>query len=141
MTGTVAGDYVFRFFADDGEKRSEATVAVTLAEREVVAEFGASATVTTSGTSPWENHQRVNDPTTPSSSSPGAGNGWGNWGQPRNGTSPARAAWIQYQWASPVRLSSTDIYWYDDNGGIRRPTATTYAIEPRRTAPPGRRSR
>ena len=41
----------------------------------------------------------------------------------------ARQAWIQYAWASPVRLSSTDIYWYDDNGGTRRPTATTYAIE------------
>jgi hypothetical protein len=129
VTGTVAGDYEFRFFADDGEERSEATVAVTLSEQEVVAEFGASATVTTSGTSPWENHQLVNEPDTPNSSSPGAGNGWGNWGQPQNGTSPEQEAWIQYQWDSPVQLSSTDIYWYDDNGGVRRPTAETYVIE------------
>jgi hypothetical protein len=129
VTGTVAGDYVFRFAADDGEKRSAATVAVTLAKREVVAEFGSSATVTTSGTASWENHLRVNEATTPASSNPGAGNGWGNWGQPQNGTSPEQAAWIQYRWTSPVRLSSTDIYWYDDNGGTRRPTATTYAIE------------
>jgi len=129
VTGTVPGDYVFRFFADDGEKRSEATVSVTLTRRDVTAEFGASATVTTSGTAPWENHQRVNDPSTPSSSNPGTGNGWGSWGQQQNGTSLARAAWIQYTWDSPVRLSSTDIYWYDDNGGTRRPTATTYAIE------------
>ncbi len=129
VTGTVAGDYVFRFFADDGEKRSERTVAVTLAEREVVAEFGASAVVTTSGSASWENPQRVNEATTPASSSPGAGNGWGTWGQPQNGTSPEQEAWIQYRWTSPVRLSSADIYWYDDNGGTRRPTATTYAIE------------
>ncbi|TMR93997.1 hypothetical protein EJK15_36440 [Nonomuraea basaltis] len=129
VTGTVAGDYVFRFFADDGEKRSAATVAVTLAKREVVAEFGSSATITTSGTASWENHQRVNEATNPSSSNPGAGNGWGTWGQTQNGTSTQQAAWIQYQWTSPVRLSSTDIYWYDDNGGTRRPTATTYAIE------------
>jgi hypothetical protein len=129
VTGTVAGDYVFRFFADDGEKRTEATVAVTLAEREVTAEFGSSAAVTTSGTASWENHQRVNEATTPASSNPGAGNGWGNWGQPQNGTSPSQEAWIQYKWTSPVRLSSTDIYWYDDNGGTRRPTATTYVIE------------
>ncbi|PZG00459.1 hypothetical protein C1I99_09545 [Micromonospora deserti] len=129
VTGTVAGDYVFRFFANDGEKRSEATVAVTLAKRDVVAEFGASATISTSGTASWENHQRVNEATTPISSSPGAGNGWGNWGQTQNGTSPEREAWIQYRWNSPVRLSSTDIYWYDDNGGTRRPTASTYAIE------------
>ncbi|GAB3531243.1 Ig-like domain-containing protein [Phytohabitans suffuscus] len=129
VTGTVAGDYVFRFFASDGEKRTEATVAVTLAEREVTAEFGSSAAVSTSGTASWENHNRVNEPTTPNSSNPGAGNGWGNWGQPANGTSQATQAWIQYRWTSPVRLSSTDIYWYDDNGGTRRPTATTYVIE------------
>lgn len=129
VTGTLAGDYVFRFFADDGEKRSEATVAVALTKREVAAEFGSSATITTSGTASWENHQRVNEATTPSNSNPGAGNGWGTWGQTQNGTSPEREAWIQYRWTSPVRLSSTDIYWYDDNGGTRRPTATTYAIE------------
>ncbi|MFF0370016.1 Ig-like domain-containing protein [Micromonospora sp. NPDC005087] len=129
VTGTVEGDYVFRLFASDGEKRSEATVAVTLAKREVVAEFGSSATVSTSGTASWENHQRVKESTTPNSSNPGAGNGWGNWGQTQNGTSPEREAWIQYRWTGPVRLSSTDIYWYDDNGGTRRPTGTTYAIE------------
>ncbi|WP_406080861.1 discoidin domain-containing protein [Micromonospora sp. NBC_00858] len=129
VTGTVEGDYVFRLFATDGEKRSEATVAATLAKREVVAEFGSSATISTSGTSSWENHQRVNESSTPNSSNPGAGNGWGNWGQTQNGTSIERAAWLQYRWTAPVRLSSTDIYWYDDNGGTRRPTATTYAIE------------
>lgn len=129
VTGTVAGDYVFRFWADDGALRSEATVSVTLSEMDVVPEFGSSATITTSGTAPWENHSRVNAPTTPASSSPGAGNGWGNWGQPNNGSSPAREAWIQYKWDSPVRLSSTDIYWYDDNGGTRRPTPSTYVVE------------
>ncbi|ROP34878.1 Ig-like domain-containing protein [Saccharothrix texasensis] len=129
VTGTVAGDYEFRFFADDGVERREATVAATLAEKDVTAEFGASATVTTSGTASWENHERVKEGTTPASSSPGAGNGWGNWGQTRNGPSPEREAWIQYRWTSPVRLSSTDLYWYDDNGGTRRPTATTYAVE------------
>ncbi|MEV6866886.1 discoidin domain-containing protein [Streptosporangium subroseum] len=129
VTGTVAGDYVFRFSADDGEKRSTATVPVTLAKKDVVAEFGSTASITTSGTASWENHSRVNEATTPPNSNPGAGTGWGNWGQPRNGTSPANEAWIQYRWTSPVRLSSTDIYWYDDNGGTRRPTATTYAVE------------
>ncbi|NUT51109.1 MAG: hypothetical protein HOV94_27965 [Saccharothrix sp.] len=129
VTGTVAGDYVVRFRASDGEKRTETTVALTLAPREVTAEFGSSATVTTSGTASWENHRRVNEATTPTSSSPGAGNGWGTWGQTQNGTSAEREAWLQYRWAEPVRLSSTDVYWYDDNGGTRRPTATTYAIE------------
>jgi hypothetical protein len=129
VTGTVAGEYVFRFFAFDGDLRTERDVTVTLAEKEGSAEFGAMATITTSGTSSWENHNRVNLPTTPTSSSPGAGNGWGNWGQPANGTSVATAAWIQYAWDAPVLLTSTDIYWYDDNGGLRKPRADTYAIE------------
>ncbi|MFC0527482.1 discoidin domain-containing protein [Phytohabitans kaempferiae] len=129
VTGTIAGDYVFRFYASDGERRTEATVAATITEREVTAEFGSSAEISTSGTTAWENHLRVNEATTPANSSPGAGNGWGNWNLPQNGTSPQREAWIQYKWTAPVRLSSTDIYWYDDNGGTRRPNATTYAIE------------
>ncbi len=89
VTGTVAGDYVFQFFADDGERRSEATVSVTLTVRLVVAEFGALATVTTSGSAPWENPLRVNEATTPGSSSPGAGNGWGSWASSK--TAPARS--------------------------------------------------
>ncbi|GAB1822992.1 discoidin domain-containing protein [Herbidospora sp. RD11066] len=129
VTGTVEGDYVFRFFADDGEKRSTANVNVTLAKKAVAAEFGASATISSSGSASWENQNRVNEATNPANSNPGAGNGWGNWGQPRNGTSPATEAYLQYTWTSPVRLSSTDIYWYDDNGGTRRPSATGYVIE------------
>jgi hypothetical protein len=129
VTGTIPGDYVFRFFANDGDKRSEATVAVTLTKKTVSAEFGSSATITTSGSASWENPQRVKEPTTPSSSNPGSGNGWGSWGQAQSGVSVPTTAWIQYSWGAPVRLSSTDIYWYDDNGGTRRPTATTYAIE------------
>ncbi|MFI5909895.1 discoidin domain-containing protein [Dactylosporangium sp. NPDC051541] len=129
VTGTVAGDYVFKLVADDGEKRTEATVAVTLSAKAVTAEFGSSATITTSGSASWENPLRVNEATTPAGSNPGAGNGWGNWGTTQNGTSADKAAWIQYQWVSPVRLSSTDIYWYDDNGGTRRPNAGTYVIE------------
>lgn len=129
VTGTVAGDYTFRFWASDGELRTEKEITVALSEKVTSAEFGASATITTSGTASWENHTRVNQPTTPASSNPGTGQGWGNWGMPFNGTSVAKEAWIQYAWASPMLLKSTDIYWYDDNGGTRMPTATTYAIE------------
>ena len=68
-------------------------------------------------------------PGPPSSSNPGTGQGWGNWGTTQNGTSVAKQAYLQYTWDAPVRLSSTDIYWYDDNGGTREPSATGYAIE------------
>ncbi|WP_225221536.1 galactose-binding domain-containing protein [Microbacterium gallinarum] len=129
VTGTEAGVYVFRLTATDGQLTTQRDVEVELREKATSAEFGAVATITTSGTSSWENHLRVNEATTPASSSPGAGNGWGNWGQPLNGTSPATAAWIRYQWPSEVRLQSTEIYWYDDNGGTRMPRPDTYVFE------------
>src|SRR5690625_3815493 len=129
VTGTVEGDYVLRFWAFDGELRTERAVEVTLTEVEMSAEFGASAAIRTSGTASWENHSMVNDPSTPRSSAPGTGQGWGNWGQPNNGTSPERAAWLEYSWDSPVLLASADIYWYDDNGGTRMPRPDTWVVE------------
>ncbi|SDT70099.1 F5/8 type C domain-containing protein [Jiangella sp. DSM 45060] len=129
VTGTVAGTYVFRLTASDGELTTQRDVEVELTEKASSAEFGALAGITTSGSAPWENPLRVNEATTPASSNPGAGNGWGSWGQPNNGTSPATAAWIQYSWDSPVLIGSTDIYWYDDNGGTRMPRADTYVVE------------
>ncbi|MEU4385310.1 discoidin domain-containing protein [Promicromonospora sp. NPDC023805] len=129
VTGTAAGQYVFRFRAADGELTTTRDVTVTLAERETSAEFGRLATITTSGASPWENPLRVNAESTPASSAPGAGNGWGTWGQAQNGTSEAQAAWIRYSWSAPVQVSSADLYWYDDNGGVRTPRADTYVVE------------
>ncbi|MBA8806979.1 galactose-binding domain-containing protein [Promicromonospora sukumoe] len=129
VTGTAEGQYVFRFTATDGELSTSRDVTVTLAERETTAEFGRLATVTTSGSASWENPARVNAENTPASSNPGAGNGWGTWGQTQNGTSAAQAAWIRYSWSAPVLVSSTDIYWYDDNGGTRTPRADTYVVE------------
>lgn len=129
VTGTKAGVYVFRLTADDGELTTQRDVEVELREKATSAEFGAVATITTSGSASWENPLRVNEATTPANSAPGAGNGWGTWGQAANGTSAATAAWIRYQWPSAVRLQSTEIYWYDDNGGTRMPRSDTYVVE------------
>ncbi|RIJ69552.1 hypothetical protein D1871_21815 [Nakamurella silvestris] len=129
VTGTVEGAYVFKFKANDGALTAEQNVPVTLAKKVMVAEFGAQATVTTSGSASWEDPTKVSLPTTPANSNPGTNNGWGSWGQTQSGTSVANTAWIQYKWTSPILMKSTDIYWYDDNGGTRRPNATTYTIE------------
>lgn len=129
VTGTKAGVYVFRLTAEDGALTTTRDVEVELREKATSAEFGAVATITTSGSASWENPLRVNEATTPASSAPGAGNGWGTWGQAANGTSAANAAWIRYQWPSAVRLQSTEIYWYDDNGGTRMPRPDTYVLE------------
>ncbi|MCC2031481.1 discoidin domain-containing protein [Microbacterium sp. BWT-G7] len=129
VTGTVAGAYVFRLEASDGELTSQRDVQVDLTEKATSEEYGAVAAITSSGSASWENQNRVNEATTPASSAPGSGNGWGTWGQAASGTSPASAAWLRYTWQSPVRVGSTEIYWYDDNGGTRAPRADTYVIE------------
>ncbi|MHC2998822.1 hypothetical protein OB08_05825 [Microbacterium sp. HJ5] len=129
VTGTVAGTYVFRLTATDGEKSTQQDVQVALTEKVTSEEYGKIATITTSGSASWENPSRVNEATTPASSAPGAGNGWGTWGQANNGTTAATAAWIRYQFDAPRRIGSTQIYWYDDNGGTRMPRPDTYVIE------------
>lgn len=129
VTGTAPGDYTFRFAATDGALTTARDVTVTLEERSTAPDLGASATVTTSGSAPWEDPQKVNDAGDPASSAPGAGQGWGTWGQAANGTSEASEAWIEYAWDTPVRLSSTGILWYDDGGGTRAPRADTYVVE------------
>lgn len=129
VTGTVEGSYVLRFWAEDGELRSERDVEVALSESEATAEFGSSAAIRSSGAASWEDESRVNHESDPESSNPGAGEGWGNWGQPNSGASPEQAAWLEYSWDAPVTLTSSDIYWYDDTGGTRMPAADGYEIQ------------
>jgi uncharacterized repeat protein (TIGR02543 family) len=83
----------------------------------------------TSGTPTWENHAEVRSTTPPASSRPGAGNGWGTWNLDRNGSTPARSAFLQYSWGSPLRMNRAEIYWYDDGGGTRVPAANAWAIQ------------
>ncbi|MCL2456799.1 MAG: InlB B-repeat-containing protein, partial [Defluviitaleaceae bacterium] len=90
---------------------------------------GRGAVISTSGTREWENHEHVRESVMPTSSSPGAGNGWGTWDLQRNGSSAARSAFLQYAWPETVRMNRAEIFWYDDNGGTRIPTATTWAIQ------------
>ncbi len=128
VTGTIEGRYVFRLSANDGELTTERDIEVNLTKKNLSAEFGSRAHITTSGTAAWENHNMVNNASDPSRSN-SANNGWGNWGQNANGTSLTRAAWIQYTWDDPVRVDSTRIYWYDDNGGTRAPNGNTWSVQ------------
>jgi len=129
VTGTLEGAYTFRLTANDGELTATREVEVELTKKSMSAEFGAVANITTSGTASWEDHSKVNAATTPTASAAPAGSGWGTWGQAASGVSPSAAAWLQYAWDSPVRVSSSQIYWYDDNGGTRMPKADTWVLE------------
>lgn len=41
---------------------------------------------------------------------------YGNW--PRQGTQ-----WVQYHWSLPIHTHGIDVYWWDDNRGVRLPAA------------------
>ncbi|MEN0036045.1 MAG: cellulose-binding domain-containing protein [Cellvibrio sp.] len=74
------------------------------------------ATATTSYVSPWETIRAVNDNSNPANSNDKSAGAYGNWNNPNS------IQWVQYNWPQNYSLSSTQIYWFDDNGGVLTPT-------------------
>lgn len=74
------------------------------------------ATASTSYVSPWETLSAVNDNSSPASSNDKSKGAYGNWYNPNS------FQWVQYDWQQNYSLSSTEIYWFDDNGGVLVPT-------------------
>ncbi len=74
------------------------------------------ATPSTSFVSGNESLGAINDGYDPRNSRDRSHGAYGNW--PRNGTQ-----WVQYEWSQPISTGKVDVYWFDDRGGIRLPTA------------------
>ncbi|HSX50775.1 MAG TPA: cellulose binding domain-containing protein, partial [Cellvibrio sp.] len=74
------------------------------------------ATATTSYVSPWETIRAVNDNSNPANSNDKSAGAYGNWNNPNS------IQWVQYTWPQNYQLSGTQIYWFDDNGGVLTPT-------------------
>lgn len=75
-----------------------------------------SATATASYTSPWESIAAVNDGIDPATSNDTVNRRWGTW--PNTGEQ-----WVLLTWASAQSLRAADVYFFDDNGGVRTPAA------------------
>jgi len=58
----------------------------------------------------------LNDENDPRSSRDRRRGSYGNW--PRRGTQ-----WVQYEWSRPISTDKIDVYWWDDNSGVRLPRA------------------
>ncbi|MBN2316521.1 MAG: glycoside hydrolase family 127 protein [Sedimentisphaerales bacterium] len=58
----------------------------------------------------------LNDEVDPESSRDRRRGSYGNW--PRRGTQ-----WVQYEWSQPISTRMIDVYWWDDNRGVRLPKA------------------
>jgi hypothetical protein len=74
------------------------------------------ATVNTSYVSPSETLSAVNDNSNPSNSNDKSNGAYSNWDNPNS------IQWVQYHWQQKQSLSSTEIYWFDDDGGVLVPT-------------------
>ncbi|MEN3324457.1 PQQ-dependent sugar dehydrogenase [Mariniflexile soesokkakense] len=75
-----------------------------------------TATARTSYVSPWESLAAVNNDFTPASSNDKSNLAYGNWNNPNS------IQWVEYNWPESHKITSTQIYWFDDNGGILIPT-------------------
>ncbi|MEV4134004.1 cellulose-binding protein [Dactylosporangium sp. NPDC049742] len=73
-----------------------------------------SATASASYTSPWESVAAVNDGIDPANSNDTVNRRWGTW--PNTGEQ-----WVLLTWASTQSIRSSDIYFFDDGGGVRTP--------------------
>ena len=74
------------------------------------------ATASTSFVSGHEKLAAINDGATPRSSNDKSHGAYGNWAT--HGTQ-----WVQYDWPQPVSIIASNVYWFDDGGGVRLPVA------------------
>ena len=75
-----------------------------------------SATPSASYTSPWESGAAINDGIDPPSSNDTVNPRWGTW--PNTGEQ-----WAELTWPAAQSLHSADVYFFDDNGGVRLPAS------------------
>ena len=74
------------------------------------------ATPSTSFVSGHETLAAVNDGSVPRHSDDKSRGAYGNW--PQTG-----AQWVQYDWDQPIKTNGIDVYWFDDQRGVRLPKA------------------
>jgi hypothetical protein len=75
-----------------------------------------AATPSTSHVSPWESLAAINNGYAPANCNDKSHGAYGNW--PETGTQ-----WVQYDWPQAVSVVGVEVYWFDDNQGVRLPTA------------------
>ncbi|GAA2130461.1 family 43 glycosylhydrolase [Glycomyces algeriensis] len=93
----------------------------TPAQAQQTVNVARSATASASYTSSWESVAVVNDGVEPPGSNDAQNPRWGTW--PQTGSQ-----WVQLTWASPVTVSASDLYFFDDSfnagpGGVRVPAS------------------
>ncbi|MGO4548347.1 DUF5695 domain-containing protein [Paenibacillus sp. 2TAB23] len=76
-------------------------------------------TASTSFVSAWESLAGLNDGYSPTSSTDRGHPIYGNWNNPNT------TQWVQYDFAQNYTISSVDVYWFTDGGGLDLPASYT----------------
>jgi DUF1680 family protein len=76
-----------------------------------------AATPSASAVSPDTSLAALNDGVAPRNSRDNRGGSYGNW--PSTGTQ-----WVEYDWSRPVSTKQIEVYWWDDQQGVRLPKAS-----------------
>lgn len=125
MNVSEPGRYHVTLHVTDGEIRRHCSHSVLIEKSDAeLYDAAPDASVTVDFCSDWENKDGVNNAKfEPRSSAVGSGRGWGTYG------SRSDEHFLTLSWAAPVAISSADIYWYCDNGGIKLPSAFSLSYE------------
>jgi hypothetical protein len=75
-----------------------------------------AAVAAASYTSPWESVAAVNDGLEPLTSNDTVNPRWGTWPN-------AGQQWVTLTWSSAQSLNAAEVYFFDDNGGVRLPAS------------------
>ena len=75
-----------------------------------------TATASTSYVSSWETLSAVNNNSSPANSNDKSTGAYGNWNNPNT------IEWVEYDWSSSYTITKTEVYWFDDAGGVLTPT-------------------
>lgn len=89
----------------------------TVSENSSVINVANKGVTTTSYCSSWEDVTAINDGYDPTSSSDRTNKVYGNW------NNPGASQWVEYDFSDKYTLSSSDVYWFDDNQGIDLPAS------------------
>ncbi len=77
---------------------------------------------TTNNVSSWENLKSIYDLYDPLNSGDKGPGAFGNW--QNDGSTVGAWNWVQYNFHIPYAISSSDVYWWDDNQGITLPDSS-----------------
>jgi len=85
----------------------------------IILDVSAGDSASTNYVSPWENLNSIYDLYDPLNSGDKGTGAFGNW---RHNNGPIGVwNWVQYDFHKEYKISSSDVYWWDDNQGITLP--------------------